>query len=334
MDYLNQLDKIGCAIVSPTEHYAPVDVDLFALRDVTGTIENVALVASSIMCKKLAERPDALLLDVKMGKGAFFKSLSDAASLASTMVAIGEDAGIATCCMVSSMDQPLGSAVGSLLETREAIQILGGHDTEWSELSDAESIEEVKDLTLAQVSMMLGLGGFAESYSEGYEMAREKLESGECLHKFADLVEAQGGDPSVVYDLDAIPLPDIKQEFVAPFDCIIEDIDAQQIGLASVRLGAGRHYADDEIDLRAGLILHRSMGGVVKKGQPVFTAYVGIAPALEDHEVRLSEGFELAKLAFKLVPEDSPYVLIRDKKRIEYFVDRTGVRPFEIIKDA
>ena len=334
MDYLNQLEKIGCAIVAPTEDYAPVDLDLFALRDVTGTIENVALVASSIMCKKLAERPDALLLDVKMGKGAFFKSLSDAASLASTMVAIGEDAGIATCCMVSSMDQPLGSAVGSLLETREAIQILGGRETSWLDLVDAEAIEEVKELTLAQVSMMLGLGGFADSFTEGYEMAKEQLESGVCLHKFADLVEAQGGDPSVVYNLDEMPLPDSKQVFVAPFDCIIEDIDAQQIGLASVRLGAGRHYADDEIDVLAGLILHCSMGRVVKKGEPVFTAYVGVAPSLEDPSVRLTEGFELAKLAFDLVPAESPYVLIKDKKRIEYFVDRAGVRPFEIIKDA
>mmetsp|Transcript_10180 Transcript_10180/g.11722 ORF Transcript_10180/g.11722 Transcript_10180/m.11722 type:complete len:578 (-) Transcript_10180:891-2624(-) len=332
-EYLSQLEKVGCAIVAPTDEYAPVDRTIYALRDVSGSVENVALVASSVMSKKLAEKPDGLLLDVKMGGGAFFRHLNDAAALASTMVAIGEDAGIATCCVVTNMDQPLGAAVGNWLETREALQLLQGKDrAPLDEFpSSDEALKEIEELALAEASLMLGLGGMVDSYQEGYNLAKQALDSGKCLHKFAEMVESQGGDPRVVYDLNKIPLPKYRKTMYSPIDGIIEDIDAHEIGIASVKLGAGRHYADDEVDFCAGLLLHKKVGSRVKKGEPIFTAFASDVASLEEPEDRLNDGYDRAEGSFLINP-DCSHVVIKEKKLIEYFVDRTGVQPFEIIK--
>mmetsp|Transcript_19127 Transcript_19127/g.23263 ORF Transcript_19127/g.23263 Transcript_19127/m.23263 type:complete len:175 (+) Transcript_19127:25-549(+) len=170
-----------------------------------------------------------------------------------------------------------------------------------------------------------------DSYQEGFEMARDTLASGKCLHKFAHMVESQGGDTSVVYDLNRMPLPQNRKTYYSPIDGIVADIDAHEIGDASVKLGAGRHYADDEVDYQAGFLLHKKAGARVKKGDPILTAFTSEVSSLEHPDIRLDEGYTRGVGSYRIVP-DEPHVIVKDQSLIKYFVDRNGVQPFEIIK--
>jgi len=337
--YMDMLSHVGCAIAAPTEDLCPVEKRIYELRDVSGCIEDVALVASSVMSKKVAEGPDALLLDVKMGRGAFAKCLSDAAALASAMVAIGHEAGINTCCLLTNMNAPLGSAVGNSLEVREAMHVLKGRHAGPVAPEDGSNaaLADVRYLALAEASVMLGLAGKASSFAQGFEMASEMLDSGKAMDKFAEMITAQGGDASVLYNLDeTMPKSSNSMMFRAPEDVIIQDIDAYKIGTASAKLGAGRMYLTDPVDYDAGIILHAKIGEVVRAGDPIITAFVGDeqdsrVEVLGDPKLRLQDGFSRAIAGVTFAPNRIENQ-VAAPPLIDYFIDsQQGMTAFKNI---
>lgn len=348
-EFLEQLANVGCSIVSPTEDFAPVDSTMYAVRDVSGSVESIALVAASVMSKKMAANPDSLLLDVKMGRGAFFRNLNDCASLAKMMISIATDAGIDAVCLLTNMNQPLGGAVGNWLEVREAVQVLSGDSPEvrqaaasksgFFELGTSEAaLADTRELTLAQAAIMLGLAGKAESFSEGYNMAAEMLASGAALAKFADLVSAQRGDPTALLDPAVCPISKKRMTFLAPEDVIVQDIDAFEVGMAALRLGSGRKFGGDPLDYHAGILLHCKVGEVVKQGEPILTALVGDESqtrdalyALGDPHKRLLEGFQRVCSAVTIA-KNAPENYVKAPPAIEYLVDRHGLTPFNSLR--
>mmetsp|Transcript_7940 Transcript_7940/g.15758 ORF Transcript_7940/g.15758 Transcript_7940/m.15758 type:complete len:600 (-) Transcript_7940:391-2190(-) len=348
-EFMSILDKTGAAFASPeATGFAPVDSSIYALRDVSGSVDSIALVASSVMAKKLAANPDALLLDVKRGRGAFFNNLNDTASLASMMCAIGEDAGIHTMALITCMDHVLGGSVGNWIEVQEAVRILAGskHDVGADPrfATSREALGDLRDLALSEAAVMLGLAGKAGSYHEGFEMARAKLDSGAALEKLAEIVDAQGGNPRVLFNLSDATPELYSQTLHAEEDVVIQDVDARDVGNAATLLGAGRSYADDSIDVYAGICIHAKVGEVVRKGEPILTAVVrnptvdsgpaGIPDT--DHlflggerefRTRLSRGFDLACRAVSVAP-NKPENLVQPAPLIEYLVDARGVQPF------
>ncbi len=261
-EFIRQVNERGIAVIGQTGHIAPADKKIYALRDVTGTVENLSLITSSIMSKKLAAGSDAILLDVKCGSGAFMKTREDAEALAEMMVSIGNSSGKRTAAVITDMDQPLGRAVGNGLEVKEAIDVLKNRGP-----------DDITELSVNLAGLMIFMGGKAENEEEGMEMAHEALVSGRGLSKFADFVEGQGGDPAVVRDYDLLPKSSVEKKLTARADGYVEAIDAMRIGLASQHTGAGRETKDDEIDLAAGLYLHRKVGDEVKAGDVICSLY-------------------------------------------------------------
>ena len=261
-EFTAQINKIGCAMIGQTGELCPADKKLYALRDVTGTVESVPLIASSIMSKKLAAGSDAILLDVKCGSGAFMKTEQDARRLAELMVKIGSAAGKETVAVITDMDQPLGRAVGNALEVREAIQVLKN-----------EGPDDITELSVKLAGTMVYLGGRASSLQEGEQKAAQALSDGSALQKFREFVAAQGGDPDITEDPGLLPSAEISEDLKAWCDGYIAGMDTMRIGLASQHTGAGRETKDDEIDLSAGLYLHRKTGEYVRKGDVICTVY-------------------------------------------------------------
>lgn len=256
--FIDQVNRIGIAIMGQTADLAPADKKLYALRDVTATVDNLSLIASSIMSKKLAAGADAIVLDVKTGSGAFMKTEEDAMSLAHEMVRIGKDAGRRTMAVVSDMDQPLGYAVGNALEVKEAIDTLSG-----------KGPEDFKEICLTLGSCMLIAGGKAKNHQEAEDMLLATIENGSALKKFAEFVEAQGGDSAAVYDTERLPKAGIIQPIAAPRDGYISHIICDEIGIASLILGGGRETKTSKIDLSVGLVLTAKVGDYVKAGEPL-----------------------------------------------------------------
>ncbi len=256
--FIDQVNRIGIAIMGQTADLAPADKKLYALRDVTATVDNLSLIASSIMSKKLAAGADAIVLDVKTGSGAFMKTEEDAMSLAHEMVRIGKDAGRRTMAVVSDMDQPLGYAVGNALEVKEAIDTLSG-----------KGPEDFKELCLTLGSCMLIAGRKAKNHQEASDMLLATIEDGSALKKFAEFVEAQGGDSAAVYDTERLPKAGIIQPITAPRDGYISRIICDEIGIASLILGGGRETKTSKIDLSVGLVLTAKVGDYVKAGEPL-----------------------------------------------------------------
>lgn len=255
--YRRQLADLGLVMIGQTAEIAPADRKMYALRDVTGTVEFIPFIAASIMSKKLAEGIDALVLDVKCGGGAFMRDEADARRLAETLVGIGERFGKRTVAWMTAMDVPLGYAVGNWPETAEAIRCLRG-----------EAVADVMEVTYALAGEMLHLGGAAASPEAGRERAREAVASGAAFERFVALVEAQGGDPAVLHDPDRradVPPPaDVR----APTDAggYVDAVDALALGRLAVRLGAGRLRKEDAVDATAGLVLDRKPGDPVAPG--------------------------------------------------------------------
>ena len=256
--FIDNVNRIGIAIMGQTADLAPADKKLYALRDVTATVDNLSLIASSIMSKKLAAGADAIVLDVKSGSGAFMKTEEDAKMLACEMVRIGNDAGRRTIAVVSDMDQPLGYAVGNALEVKEAIDTLSG-----------KGPEDFKELCLTLGSCMLIAGGKAKNHQEAEDMLLATIENGSALKKLAAFVEAQGGDPAAVYDTERLPKAGIIQPIAAPRDGYISRIICDEIGIASLILGGGRETKTSKIDLSVGLVLTAKVGDYVKAGEPL-----------------------------------------------------------------
>ncbi|MCD6310428.1 MAG: pyrimidine-nucleoside phosphorylase [Candidatus Eremiobacteraeota bacterium] len=256
-DFIKQVREIGIAIIGQTQDLVPADKKFYALRDVTATIDSIPLIASSIMSKKIAAGSDAILLDVKVGSGAFMKDLESARGLGNAMVEIGKLAGRKVGAVISNMDQPLGSYIGNSLEVLEAIEILKGKH---------------KDSPLYEVSMfltahLLVMGGVVESYEEGREKAEITLLSGKGAKKFKEMISAQGGDPEVVEDTARLPWAPVVRGVNSTDQGYITKMEAETIGKTAALLGAGRKTKEDKIDPAVGLIIRKRVGDMVYKGE-------------------------------------------------------------------
>lgn len=256
--FKENVNRIGIAIMGQTADLAPADKKLYALRDVTATVDNMSLIASSIMSKKLAAGADAIVLDVKTGSGAFMKTQEDSFALASEMVKLGRGAGRNTVAIVSDMDQPLGFAVGNALEVKEAIDTLNG-----------KGPGDFVELCLTLGSYMVVAAGKAENAGEARQMLEKCIENGSALNKLAEFIAAQGGDKELVYHPERLPKASIIEEIKSPADGYIQKIVCDEIGMCSLMLGGGRETKESGIDLSVGLVLHKKVGDAVKKGEPL-----------------------------------------------------------------
>ena len=261
-DFHRQVNEIGIAVIGQSGHIAPADKKLYALRDVTATVENLSLIASSIMSKKLAAGSDAILLDVKCGKGAFMKSEEDAKALAELMCKIGSSQGKKTAAIISDMSEPLGHAIGNSLEVIEAIELLKGNIK-----------GDLLKLCLNISAAMIYLGGGSSGIEEGFVLAENAISSGRALQKLAEMIEYQGGNKLVIDDYSLFPKAEIYSEIKAERPGYIESIDAECIGLASQHSGAGRARKDDEIDCSAGIRLLAKRGDNVKYSDTIAIVY-------------------------------------------------------------
>lgn len=261
--FVELVNKNKVAVVGQSGNLTPADKKMYALRDVTGTVESIPLIASSIMSKKIAAGADAIVLDVKTGAGAFMKNVDQAKELAETMVNIGEAVGRNTMAVISDMSQPLGNAIGNGLEVKEAIDTLKGHGP-----------KDLTELCLVLGSQMAYLGGVGSSLDEARAKLEENLHNGKALDVFRTFIDAQGGDASVADNPDSV-LPKAKytQEVKAEESGKVSEIVADQIGISAMMLGAGRETKESELDLAAGLYIHKKIGDVVEKGETIVTLY-------------------------------------------------------------
>lgn len=257
-DFVANVNKAKVSVIGQTAEIVPADGKLYALRDVTATVDSIPLIASSIMSKKIASGADALVLDVKVGNGAFMGNPEDARELAKTMVDIGENLGLRTVAVLSAMDRPLGRAVGNALEVKEAIAVLRG-----------EGPEDLRELCLELGSRMLVLGGGAKNLAEGRQRLEQVLASGAALEKLRELVANQGGDAGLVDQPQLLPTAQIQQEVAAPRTGWITEMDTAGIGNAAQILGAGRSKKGESIDLAVGLEILAKTGDHVEAGQPL-----------------------------------------------------------------
>lgn len=260
--FRRQLAEVGLVVAAQTANLAPADKTLYALRDVTGTVNSLPLIAASIMSKKLAAGADAIVLDVKCGKGAFMETLEDARALSAIMVAIGNLAGRRTTALITQMEQPLGSAVGNALEVQEAIATLRG-----------EGPGDFQELVETVACEMLLIGGSVASRDQAAGRVGQAIRSGAALAKFAAFVAAQGGDARVVDDPALLPAAPVLVAVPAPAAGYVQAIDARAIGLATVALGGGRQKKGDPIDPRVGVMVHAKVGSRVAAGEPLCTIH-------------------------------------------------------------
>ncbi len=260
--FIKQVNEVKVAVTGPTGNLTPADKKIYALRDVTGTVNSIPLMASSIMSKKIASGSDAIVLDVKVGAGAFMKDLDSAKALAKAMVDIGNNVGRSTMAVISDMNQPLGFAIGNALEVKEAIDTLRG-----------EGPEDLHELCLTLGSHMVYLAKQAASVSEARSKLEEAISSGRALETFKAFIAAQGGDASIVEDPSKLPAAAYRIEVKAKEAGYVSEIVADSIGTAAMILGAGRATKESEIDLSVGLMLHKKIGDEVKPGDPLVTIH-------------------------------------------------------------
>ena len=280
--FKNNVNSIGIAIMGQTADLAPADKKLYALRDVTATVDNMSLIAASIMSKKLAAGADAIVLDVKTGSGAFMKTLEDSFALAREMVKIGNGAGRNTAAVISDMDQPLGLAVGNALEVKEAIDTLKGNGP-----SDFE------ELCLTLGSYMVVAAGKAATPEEAVEMLKGVIADGSALNKLADFIEAQGGKRDAVYNTDLLPKASIIEEIESPGDGYIQKIECDEIGMCSLILGGGRETKESDIDLSVGLVLRKKVGDAVKAGESLATIHANDRDKLDAAKERFLKAYTI-----------------------------------------
>lgn len=283
--FIRNVNDIGIAIMGQTSDLAPADKKLYALRDVTATVDNMSLIASSIMSKKLAAGADAIVLDVKTGSGAFMKREEDAFALAEEMVKIGKNAGRKTIAVISDMDQPLGRAVGNALEVKEAIATLNG-----------EGPEDFRELVMVLGSQMLLAGGKAETVEQAREMLARAIADQSALKKLAQFVEAQGGDAKAVSHPEILPAASMVVPVCADTDGYIAQIACEDIGICSLLLGGGRETKESSIDLSVGIVLEKKKGDYVKTGE-----VLGYLHANE--EKRLEAAIEKFRNAYRISAE-------------------------------
>lgn len=291
--FQTQVNQIGIAIMGQTRDLAPADKRLYALRDVTATVDQISLIASSIMSKKLAAGADAILLDVKMGSGAFMKQVEDARALAREMVSIGEKAGKQMTAVISNMDEPLGCAIGNALEVREAVDTLKGR-------GPADFTELVETLG----AYMLWMGDAAENIEEGAEKVRQVIKNGKALEKFFEFLAAQGvkDDPSV--SIEKLPRADKIVKVCADESGFVGKIDAQEMGICSLILGGGRETKESVIDPAVGLILRKKVGDPVKSGDTLVEIHGNSAAKIKMAEEHFRKHYHITKE----MPEKRPMI--------------------------
>lgn len=278
--FINNVNNIGISIMGQTADLAPADKKLYALRDVTATVDNMSLIASSIMSKKLAAGADAIVLDVKTGSGAFMQKEEDSLALAREMVKIGNNAGRNTIAVVSDMDQPLGFAVGNALEVKEAIDTLRG-----------EGPADFVELCMTLGSQMLIAGGKAKDDTEAYSMLEQVIANGSALKKLAEFVEAQGGDASAVYDTSKLPKASMVEAVNATESGYISKIACAEVGICSLILGGGRETKESEIDLSVGIVLTKKVGDKVEKGDTIAYIHANGRQKLETAKERFLKAY-------------------------------------------
>ncbi len=261
-EFRRVLEVCGCAMIGQSAEIAPADRKLYALRDVTGTVESPYLICASIMSKKMAEGIDALVLDVKTGSGAFMKSEKDAAFLAELMVETGERMGKRTVALITDMDQPLGNMIGNALEVVEVVDVLRGGGP-----------QDLRDLCLELAAWMLHLGGVSKTVEEGKQESAKLLASGKALERFRQMVELQGGDPRVIDDPKGLPQARHSQQVLSAKDGYISSLQCEQVGTACVILGGGRERKEDSVDPAVGIVLHRKVGDRVAAGELLATIH-------------------------------------------------------------
>ena len=291
--FIENVNKIGIAIMGQTADLAPADKKLYALRDVTATVDNMSLIASSIMSKKLAAGADAIVLDVKTGSGAFMKNEQDARALAQEMVKIGKNAGRKTIAVISDMDQPLGYAVGNALEVKEAIETLNG-----------KGPEDFVELCLTLGSRMLLAGGKTDSAEEAVEMLKCVIEDGSALQKLAEFVKAQGGDETLVYHPELLQKASVQKEVLSPREGYISRIVCDEVGICSLILGGGRETKESKIDLSVGIVLKKKVGESVKAGEALAIIHANDEDKAKEAERRLLEAYTITSEK----PERQPFI--------------------------
>ena len=261
-EFRRVLEICGCAMIGQTAEIAPADRKLYALRDVTGTVESPYLICASIMSKKLAEGIDALVLDVKTGSGAFMKSEEDAVFLAELMVETGERMGKRMVALITDMDQPLGMMIGNALEVVEVVEVLRGGGP-----------EDLRELCLETSGWMLHLGGISKTVADGKQQSAKLIASGKALEKFRQMVELQGGDARVIDDPKRLPQAKHKMQVPSPKSGFLAAMQCEQIGTACVILGGGRERKEDSVDPAVGIVLHKKVGDRVAAGEPIATIH-------------------------------------------------------------
>lgn len=279
-EFFDNVNRIGIAIAGQTGNLAPADKKLYALRDVTATVESIPLIASSIMSKKIAAGADVIVLDVKVGSGAFMKDEESAVKLADTMVRIGDAVGKKTMAVVSDMDEPLGFAIGNALEVKEAIDTLAGNGP-----------QDLYELCLELGSHMVAGAGKAQNCAEAKEMLAGTIKDGSALKKLAELVEAQGGNPEAVYDTELLPKASIEYEYRADAEGYVSRIVCDIVGTSAMVLGGGRENKDSVIDLSVGIVLEAKKGAYVHKGDVLARFYANDENKLSDAVKRFADAY-------------------------------------------
>jgi pyrimidine-nucleoside phosphorylase len=303
--YREILEKHNLVLAGQTEEIAPADKRLYALRDVTATVESIPLIAGSIMSKKLAEGIDALVLDVKYGSGAFMSKHEEAVELAQILVGIGEEFGKQTIAYLTDMDQPLGFAVGNWLEVREGIACLRG-----------DGPDDVMEISHLLAGTMIYLGEHAESVEEGVEKSKKAIEDGSAWNKWIDIVKEQGGDTGVIENPASYTETEFIHEIIADHEGYIHAMDAYEIGMVSLELGAGRRTKEDSIDPAAGIILKRKTGDEIKKGETIARFYTNNSEVLGNAERKFIDAISIS--------ETKP----TERKLISHKVDKNGLHPY------
>jgi len=289
--FINIVKKVGVSIISPTSDLAPADKKLYALRDVTGTIESIPLIVGSIMSKKIAAGADAILLDVTTGSGAFMKEYKDALNLGKIMVDIGLELGKETLAVVSNMDEPMGFAIGNSLEVKEAIEILKNRGP-----------EDLRNLCLDLGTHMLKLGKVAKNYEEGRKKLEKVLKEGIAFSKFKEMITAQGGNPKIIDKPELLPHAKHCTKIKAVISGYIQKIDSRLVGESAMLLGAGREKKESEIDLSVGIILKKKVGSRVNTSEDLAEVYYNDSKKLKKAKNKLFSSFVIGNKKPKKLP--------------------------------
>ncbi len=295
-EFLGVVQKCGCSIIGQTGQLAPADKKLYALRDVTATVPSIPLIVGSIMCKKLAEGLDGLVLDVKWGKGAFMRTPEAAHELARNMVEVGTRMGKGMAALITDMNQPLGRCAGNAIEIIECVQVLRG-----------DGPEDLVELTMALAARMLILAGRAKDHVGALGILQRHIRSGKALEVFVEMIKLHGGDPRFVEDFNRLPSAKLREQVVAPRAGTVTAVDAEQIGRACVVLGAGRTRTEDSVDFAVGVSDCAKIGEKITRGQPLVTIHA-------NDPARLSEAKQMVQSAFMIADEGpaTPPPLVTD----------------------